>query len=245
MTISRVGIIGYGAFGQLVHELLSRFAPSIDVRVFSSRREPDGKTFFSLEETASCDAVFFCVPISAFEETVQKALPHLRPDTVLVDIATVKVHTVNILKKLAAGRPYVATHPMWGPESVEKRGGNVTGLRIVIADHSIPANGYASLKAALESIGFIVIETTAEAHDMHLAATLFLTHYVGQIVSRAGFDRTDIDTVSFGYLMDAVESVKNDTALFADVFKYNPYCEDVLDRFEEKEEEVRALLDQK
>ena len=69
-----------------------------------------------------------------------------------------------------------------------------------------------------------------------------MTHFVGQVVSRADFARTGIDTVSFGYLMDAVESVKQDTALFQDVYRFNPYCEEVLKRFEAAEADVHTLL---
>ena len=54
---------------------------------------------------------------------------------------------------------------------------------------------------------------------------------------------TDIDTLSFGFLMDAVESVKSDTELFRDVFAFNPYCEEIIARFEKAEADVHALLE--
>jgi prephenate dehydrogenase len=118
----------------------------------------------------------------------------------------------------------------------------VTGLRIVVAKHTLPVQEYKDLKKLFEGIGFSVVEKNAQEHDEQLAETLFLTHYVGQIVHRAGFTRTDIDTVSFGYLYDAVESVRQDTKLFEDVFVYNPYCKVVIERFDEKEREVKKLL---
>lgn len=243
MHVRSIGIVGHGAFGALMAALITRFAPGVAVRIFSSRHAPDGKTFFSLADTAQCDAVVLTVPISAFEGVVQELLPLTRQGTVLVDVSTVKVHTVSILKRLAAGRQWIATHPMWGPESYEKRGGDVSGFRIVMADRTIAPDEFTRLKTFFADIGFDVVEMTAEQHDKHLAETLFLTHYIGQIVHRAGFDRTAIDTVSFGFLMDAVESVKHDARLFKDVFTYNPYCKDVLNRFELKEAEVRKLLE--
>ncbi|MGE3143403.1 MAG: hypothetical protein AB7L65_08785, partial [Hyphomonadaceae bacterium] len=163
--------------------------------------------------------------------------------SVLVDVATVKSHTAGALRRLAADRPFIATHPMFGPESYAKLGGEVAGLRIVLADHSLPAATYAAVKDFLVRHGLHVVEMSAEEHDRRLAETLFLTHFIGQMVARAGFARTDIDTVSFGFMMQAVESVKHDTALFADVFRYNPYCAAVLDRLEAAEHEVRALLE--
>ncbi len=240
--MTAVGIIGYGSFGALVETLIKKFAPAVEVKIFSSRREPDGTHFFSFEEVALCDMVVPSVPIHAFEETVTKLLPLMQPESILVDVATVKVHTVEVLRRLAPERRWIATHPMFGPESFAKRNGDVTGFRIVLTEHTLPKEQYAQLVAALRACAFSVVEMSPEEHDKHLAETLFLTHLVGQIIARGNFGRTNIDTVSFGYLMDAVESVKQDTSLFQDVFRYNPYCRDVLNRFGIAEGEVQALL---
>ncbi len=242
MRVASVGIVGYGAFGALVHELLRRFAPRIQVKIFSSRFKPDGKTFFELAEVAACDAVILSVPISAFEATLKKVKPFLGSGTVVVDVATVKGHIGKLLKKYLKGRRYLSTHPMWGPESYKKKGNSVQGLRIVVTDHTLAAEEYAALRAALKSIGFDVIEMTAKQHDKHLAATLFLTHFLGQTITKAQFDRTDIDTLSFGFLMDAVESVRQDKALFQDVFKYVPECKAILARFAKAEYAVKCDL---
>jgi prephenate dehydrogenase len=163
-------------------------------------------------------------------------------DTIIVDVATVKVYTTEILKRLAGDKKYIAMHPMFGPESYEKKSGDVSGLRIVMTDGTLAPESYKAFCAFLKHCGFDVLEMSADQHDKHLAETLFLTHFVGQIISRGSFDRTEIDTVSFGYLMDATESVKHDTALFKDVYRFNPYCEEILKRFEIAEGEVHALL---
>ena len=242
MELKTVGIVGYGAFGALVHTLIKRFAPGIAVRVYSQGKDPDGKTFFPLAEVAKSDVIVLAVPIRAFQATLSQVLPLARKDTVIVDVATVKVHTTGLLKKLAKGQRYIATHPVWGPESYAKRGGDVAGFRLVVAAHTPPQGDYATARATLEHLGFNIVEMTPDSHDKHLAETLFLTHFIGQVVSRGGFRRTDIDTVSFGFLMDAVESVRHDGLLFRDVFRYNPYCADVLKRFKEAESAVRRLL---
>ena len=237
-----IGIIGHGSFGAFLEVLIKRFVPDAQIKIHSSRFAPDSTKFFSLEEVGKCDAVILAVPIAAFEETLKKILPHLGTQTIIVDVSTVKVHTVEILKRLAGDRRWIATHPMFGPESYAKKGDSVEGLRIVMCDGTLSIEHYNELSAFLKKCGFDVVEMSAEQHDKHLAETLFLTHFVGQTIHRAKFDRTQIDTVSFGYLMDAVESVKHDTKLFADVFRFNPFCEETLKRFELAEEEVHALL---
>ena len=242
MGIKTVGIVGHGSFGALTCTLFERFAPSVQVRIFSQEQKPDNQKFFSLADTARCDAVILAVPIHAFEDVLAKIIPLAGKDTVIVDIATVKVHTAGLLKKLAKGHRYIAAHPMFGPESYEKRAGDVKGFRIVMTVGTLAVPEHVALTAFLKKCGFDVVEMTAEAHDKQIAETLFLTHLIGQTILHGGFGRRDIDTVSFGYLMDAVESVRRDEKLFRDVFRYNPYCKDVLARFKKAEEKVRGLL---
>ena len=203
---------------------------------------PDGVAFFTFEEVCACDWVVLAVPIAAFKETLARALPRIGPDTVIVDVATVKGYTVGALKELADDKRYIATHPMFGPESYKKRNDDVHGLRVVICEHTISDAEAKVFGDALASVGFDVVTMTSDQHDRHLARTLFLTHLVGQIIAHGGFDRTEIDTVSFGFLMDAVESVKHDEALFRDVFRFNPYCGEVLAQFGVAENEVREML---
>jgi hypothetical protein len=75
-----------------------------------------------------------------------------------------------------------------------------------------------------------------------LAKSLFLTHYVSQIVVEASLENTQIDTVSFGNLMDVVASVSNDTALFHDVWEYNPYCKELVEQFGVAKEKIDKQL---
>lgn len=240
----KIGIVGYGKFGALMHELIKRFIPAAEVRVFSSRSQPDQRLFFSLEDVAQSDVVLLTVPIHAFEENLQKILPLMGQHTILVDVATVKKYTVEILNRLAPDRAWIATHPMWGPESYAKREGDVSGFRIVIAESTLKQEQKETAISFLQKCGFDVVQMNPEQHDRHLAETLFLTHFIGQIIARTKFERTQIDTVSFGFLMDAMESVRHDTELFKDVFRFNPYCKEVLNRFEVSEQEVRSLLEQ-
>lgn len=242
MQLQTVGIIGYGNFGSFVHELLKRFAPDTEIKVFSTGKPVDGHVFFSRDEVAQCDVVVFAVPIREYESALKETVPLMKKEGIIVDVATVKMHTVELVKKYAAGRPYIATHPMFGPESYAKRGKDVSGFRVVITEHSLPEDDVLMFCKTLQRLGFVMLQMSAESHDTQLAETLFLTHFIGQVVTAAGFVRTDIDTVSFGFLMDAVESVRADKQLFEDVFRFNPRCAEVMSRFGLAEEGVRASV---
>lgn len=237
-----LGIIGYGAFGKFLHTLAKGYLPEVTVRIYSRSHTTDGVIFFSFEDVCASDVMVPAVPISALEETFAAIALHSRPETVVVDVATVKSHAVGLLEKHKGKFAYVATHPMFGPYSYEKKGNSIEGLRLVVCERSIPDAMYEKAKAFLVTLGLQVVEMTALAHDKEIAGTLFLTHLIGQTVTEGGFRRTDIDTLSFGYLMDAVESVQNDTKLFEDVYRFNPFCKETLDRFGTAEKRVQDRL---
>lgn len=241
MTLT-IGLIGYGHFGAFLHVLAQRYVPDAALKIHSDQQHPDGVLFFPLDEVAACDAVVLAVPISAYAAMLDQITPLMAPDGILIDIATVKQHTMDLLQAARPAHPYLATHPMFGPESYAKRGGDVSGFRIVVTGHSLAPARYAALCERLAEVGFAIIEKTAEAHDKDLAETLFLTHYIGQVIARGGFERTDIDTVSFGYLMDAVDSVRHDGQLFSEVCRYNPYCQQVIERFDRSDRHVRDAM---
>lgn len=241
MTLS-IGILGYGQFGAFLHTLLKRFAPEIRVVVYSLDHEPDGKLFTPLATAASSDIVVLAIPISAYKPVLQEIEPYLTSRTVLVDIATVKKYTAALIREGCGDANFISLHPMFGPESYAKRDGDVAGFRIAVTDTTLSDAILAPLMKHVQGLGFKIVEMTGDAHDKELAETLFLTHYIGQIVARGGFRRTDIDTVSFGYLMDAVDSVRHDAHLFSEVNKYNPYCADVIRRFDHYERYVKEQL---
>lgn len=236
--IRSIGLIGYGHFGAFLERLAQDHLPDIELKIFSRRYEPDGQQFYSLEDVAACDAVILSVSISEYAETLEKIAPHVSDRTILVDVATVKKYTGDLVRRASGDRPFIAMHPMFGPESFTKREGDLSGLRIVITESTLVTADHAELLARLKQVGFSIVETSADAHDKDLAETLFLTHYIGQVIARAGFERTDIDTVSFGYLMDAVDSVRHDSKLFSDVVRFNPYCRKVIARINKSERQV-------
>lgn len=242
MTPSSIGIVGYGQFGQFVHQLAAQYLSAVDVRVYSRRATPGTDSFVDLATVAQADVVILCGAISEFAEQLALVQQYARPDTIIVDVATVKQHTEATLQAAQLEQPYVASHPMFGPASYAKCGHSVTGLRLVITSHTLPPAVFAALEVWLAELGIVVITMTAAEHDRYLAETLFLTHLVAQTMTEAAFVRTEIDTVSFGYLMDAVESVRDDTRLFAEVYKYNTFCRAVSDRFARAEAAVHDRL---
>ncbi len=239
MKIKSIGIVGYGQFGSFIHTLIQKFLPTIDVYIF----DPNSPTSADLPLVAKSDVVCLCVPISEYKETIRHLAPLLGNASVVLDVATVKKVTSQWCREYLAEGRYVCTHPMFGPASYRKKGEDINGLRLVVTDKNISEREWNAVESWLTSLGLISIEMTSDEHDKYLAETLFLTHYVAQVITEASFVRTQIDTVSFGFLMDAVESVRDDRSLFADVYRFNPYCTRVLESFKNAEQNVRSVLE--
>jgi len=242
MDIQSIGIIGYGDFGRFIQSVFRKYFPNVDVKVFSRKKETDEETFFSLDDVCQTDLLFPCVPIKFFEEIIEKIVPRLWKNTIILDVCTVKMHPLAVLQK-QEGVHYVCTHPMFGPYSYAKIGDKLDGLRMVVAEHNIEKEKYDQLLQVLQKLKLNVVEMSSDTHDQMLAETLFLTHYLTQTIVAADFHRTDIDTVSFGFLMDAVESVKNDTELFKDVYRFNPHCKKTIRKLQEAAIQVAKMID--
>ncbi|MEH6445492.1 MAG: prephenate dehydrogenase/arogenate dehydrogenase family protein [Oceanospirillaceae bacterium] len=237
-----IGLIGYGSFGAFLHQLAQRFVADAQVKVFSDQHTLDNQTFFALDEVINCDLVVLAVPIRAYRDVLTAIIPKMRAQSVLVDVATVKDHTMQVIKSLSPACAYISLHPMFGPESYRKRGGDLSDLCVVMTGHTLSQPQYSLFSHFIEHTGLRLVEKTAQEHDQELAETLFLTHFIGQIISKGNFKRTEIDTLSFAYLMDSVDSVKHDDQLFKDVCRFNPYCLEVMQRFDESDRFVRNTM---
>ena len=95
--MKKVGIIGYGRFGRVLADLLSK-----KYKVLVTDRNPDQYKevdISSIEEILECFLVFIAVPIHSFEAVVQKISKYKLYNTTLVDVCSVKVYPVKIMEK--------------------------------------------------------------------------------------------------------------------------------------------------
>lgn len=238
-TIHQVGIIGYGQFGSFIHHLLKTYAPHLTVLrydpLFSSEQSD------TLHTVCASDIVFLSVPVRVLQETITHIASLVSPTTLVIDVSTVKEKPVERLQHLRHRCLFLATHPMFGPYSYQKKW-SLHWLRLVVCDHNLSDDQYAAICACFRLLQLDTIVMSAQQHDKLLAESLFLTHYLTQTLITAGLVRTEIDTVSFGNLMDVVESVKNDKALFQDVRLYNPYCKKMLERWHAAQHQIENTL---
>jgi prephenate dehydrogenase len=221
-----IGLIGYGRFGRLS---VSHLSADFDVVVHtrgtdkSADIERAGGRLVTLAEACAREIVVLCVPISAMQATLQQIAPLLTPQTIVLDVCSVKVYPVQWMKQLLPPEVSIlATHPMFGPDSAAD---SLEGHKIVLCPERIAPERVQKIAAWLGSKGLIIIETTPAQHDRQIAVSLALTHFIGRSLAAFGAAPLEIDTEGYKRLLHILEVVNNDTwQLFNDLHRYNPYA---------------------
>ncbi|MEE4608076.1 MAG: prephenate dehydrogenase/arogenate dehydrogenase family protein [Desulfobacteraceae bacterium] len=233
-----IGIIGFGRFGALTARYLAR---DLAVLVLDSGAKTDairavGAAPASLEEICRQEMVILCVPISALCDHLRRIASLLGPDTLVVDVCSVKALPVGWMKEiLPPATPILGTHPMFGPDSAAD---SLAGRKIVICRERIDAGRYEPIQRWLARQGLEIIETTAEAHDRQIAVSLALTHFIGRSLAAFGAKPMAIDTEGYRRLLHILGVVENDTwQLFEDMHRFNPFARD------QRQDFVRAMTD--
>lgn len=227
-----IGIIGVGRFGLLWAQLCASFC---DVLVYDQKQEglvlPDNvKKVSSLKEVCQQDILFLCVPISVLREVCTSVKPFISQETIVCDVSSVKVFPKQWMQEVfGLEQPLVFTHPLFGPDSVLRTG--VEGKKIIIASESddVAKQGVVSL---CQNIGLKIIETSTDDHDMQMARSQALVHFIGRGLSPLELKSQEIATPDYERLLAMVDLVSHDTLeLFFDMQRYNPYTKDVRDKF--------------
>ncbi|MGD8366937.1 MAG: prephenate dehydrogenase [Desulfobacterales bacterium] len=238
-----IGIFGFGRFGRLmVRHLAGDYPVTVcDTGGNAERIAASGARPSTLEETAAQKIVILSVPISALVATLERVRPYLLPGALVVDVCSVKVLPDRwLFDHLPDHVGYLPTHPMFGPDSAAD---SLQGRKIVLCPGRLDARRYESIRSYLEKKGLVVIETTAEEHDREIAVTLALTHFIGRSLSRFGAAPLRIDTEGYKRLLHILDVVENDTwQLFGDMNRYNPFADEVREKFKAAMGEVEGKL---
>ncbi|MEK7624100.1 MAG: prephenate dehydrogenase/arogenate dehydrogenase family protein [Patescibacteria group bacterium] len=166
------GVIGYGRFGKLWANSLAQFG-----RVLA--HDKGIPSCSPLANVAKSDILFLAVPISQFESSVQELLPVLEPKTIVVDMCSVKVYPTEVLQRLLPQeQAFATTHPLFGPDSVAESG--IKGKKIVFCPIRLSEDQENELHTLFATLGLVVIVTTPEIHDEHMARSQALVHFLGR-----------------------------------------------------------------
>lgn len=224
MQKQTVSIYGYGRFGKFWAGLLAK---DYHVKVYSRRglmREevPDNIEITTYEDLFQCDAMFFCVAISSFEEVLKQSKPLLQSETLYFDTCSVKVFPVKwMLKHLPEGAKIIATHPMFGPDSYFE---SEEPLSMVMSNINAEESVFKNWVEYFNKQKMHVELMSPDEHDRKVAYSQGITHYVGRVLADLELSRSNIDTLGYQKLFEITEQTCNDSwQLFMDLQQNNPY----------------------
>lgn len=233
------GIIGYGRFGRLWASCLK---PHGEVKIFDQAKKT-GSMFNTLEEVLHTDVLFLFVPIGHFEILCKSIAKKVPPKTLIVDGCSVKVHPARVMQKVFSPKQsLVATHPLFGPDSVARLG--LKGRKIVLCPLRAEKKKVGALKKLFRAMGLEIFETTPEDHDKQMARSQALVHFLGRGLTALKLTEQELYTPDYEALRRIDSIVNNDTwELFFDMQRYNPYTLQVRERLLKKTRDLNREIE--
>jgi len=223
----QISIIGLGRFGKTLYRLIeddfSTLLYDIDKRAYKGiELNQNARIAKNLKEVYSSNVIFYCVPISSFEEVIRDHKKYFK-NHILIDVLSVKSHPEKIFKKYLRNTKTKAilTHPMFGPDSSKK---GFSNLPLVMSNFSVSSQNYRFWKNYFREKDLRIIELTPNEHDKLAANSQGVTHFIGRLLDEFGLEKTSIDTLGAKKLQEIIEQTCNDTwELFMNLQNFNPY----------------------
>lgn len=242
-SIHTIGIIGLGSFGTFIASLVP---PTADVKIygFDQRQAtyPTGVHAADLTTVAHCDIVILAVPLEAYEQVLPRLTPTLRPETLIIDICSVKSRPEALFEQYLIGhRSILLTHPLFGPQSAAK--GHTKGHTLIVTKTSgeLAETVVAWCKRVL---GLDIRYMSAVEHDKIMAQVHALTFFVARGLSDLNVGESPFTTPSYRLILDLIELDRtHSNELFNTIQRGNPYADamrqQVLKSFNELESELK------
>lgn len=224
----QIGVVGLGSFGNLLLEILPRIFPHASISGASHDQTEDMKRILR------SDMVIPAVPIRAFEETIKTIIPSMKPDSLILDVCSVKEYPVAIMQAhVPPSIGIIASHPLFGRQSVDDTGGALKGLQIVFHNVSAPADRYEKVRHACVLAGLSVFEMSPSEHDRMVAYSQFPTHVLARLMHETKKEDPPVNTITGSAMLRIARSLSTDsTVLFEDMYRYNRFAKIVLAQME-------------
>ena len=227
-----LSIIGFGNFGSFMarHLRQHRTLLASDLRDVSAAAGRLGCRLVSPEEAAGADTVVLAVPVASLASALERVRSHLRPGTLVVDVASVKVKPLRLMAELLPQQvEYVGTHPLFGPQSGSA---GIAGLRIALCPGRIEAGRLERLRSFLaDTLALEVHEVTPEEHDRQMAYVQGLTHLIGWAFKELDPPDSPLATLAYDRMLSLEHNVQDDSIeLFHTIQRENPFAREVRHR---------------
>lgn len=241
-----IGWIGFGAFGRFA---VPHLAAEIDVVVADREDVVEvaaslGVRAGSIAEAAARPIVVLAVPVQCLEELLAEIGPSLRPDALVLEVASVKVRPAELLERaLPSGARFLGLHPMFGPQSGRD---GLEGLKVVVCRPPERGPREAELECVtgyLASLGLDLLEMDPADHDRDMAYVQGLTHWMAKALREIHLPDLRLATPAYRHLLKIEEILREDSMdLFLTIQRENPFAEAARRELEGRLREIEAIV---
>lgn len=180
------------------------------------------------------DLLINCVTLKYTIDAFKTVLPYLPKRCIISDIASVKTGLKEFYEEM--GRPYVSTHPMFGPTFATLD--NLSSQSAIIISES-DHMGKAFFKDLYQSLRLKIFEYTFEEHDETIAYSLSIP-FASTLVFASVMKPIEAPGTTFRRHMDIAKGLLSEDDYLLSEILFNPYT---FEQVEKIRLELRHLLE--
>ena len=236
----KILILGAGKMGSFFCDILSF---DHDVAIYDHdparlRCTYNCRRFSSLDQVAAFnpDMVINAATVRYTLDAFRQVLPHLRPDAVLSDIASVKTGLPEFYA--TCGHPYVSSHPMFGPTFASLS--NLADENAIIITEGDPA-GIAFFEKLYASLGLHIERYTFRGHDETVAYSLSIP-FASSLVFGSAMKHQPAPGTTFKRHMAIARGLMSEDDYLLSEILFNPDSLVQLDRISDALAELREII---
>lgn len=125
-------------------------------------------------QVRDADAIIISVPLDAFEPVVKQIAPHTSSEQIVVDVTSLKVQPVDIMRRHITSAVTLGMHPVFGPGAKSPARQNF----ILTPTNERETSLAGKIKDYLEAREARVVLMTPEEHDKMMTIILGLAHFI-------------------------------------------------------------------